>query len=443
MSRRFPAARLLLLSGLAACGPKAGESSATFLDIGAGAPKLCLPAVPAAGPLKKEAETWTLATEALQAGDPAAAHEVLVPETEHPALDALRGIVRITAQDGEGAWEILRPLADTYAGDACLDQVAALAAMQAGQTEAALVLADRAVQGAPEDVDIGLTRALFLLQQGRRDEARAALEGMLATTPDHVGLAFSLAVMALEEGDLERAVPLFEVAEAGGMPLGEDLTRMYFLVGRRADYLQRASEYLWPLGDEQAISQAEDPEAAYREHLGYAEGQALHAVFVTPEGDIDCRLFPEEAPVTVANFVGLARGTHPWVDPETGELGSGPYYDGTVFHRVIPDFMVQGGDPSGVGSGGPGYVFADEISAEHRFEGPGVLAMANQGPDTNGSQFFITDGPADWLTGSHTIFGQCDEAGQAVVSALAEVERGELDKPVDDLVLETVRIEAR
>ena len=428
---------------LASCGPKAGSTAPTFLDIGPGAPKLCLPSLPAAGPLRKEAETWTLATEALQAGDPAAAHEVLVAETQHPALDALRGIVRITAQDGEGAWALLLPLADTYEDDPCLDQVAALAAMQAGEAEVALVLADRAVRGAPEDVDIGLTRALFLLQQGQRDEARAALEAMAARQPDHVGLAFTLGVMSLEEGNLEAAVPWFEAAEAGGMPLGEDLVRMYFLAGRRADYLRRASEFLWPLGDEQAIAAAEDPEAAYREHLGYAEGQALHAVFVTPQGEIDCRLLPEEAPVTVANFVGLARGTHPFVDPESGEVSTGPFYDGTVFHRVIPEFMIQGGDPTGEGSGGPGYQFADEISPELRFEGPGVLAMANHGPDTNGSQFFITDGPADWLAGSHTIFGQCDAAGQEVVAAIADLERGELDRPVDDVVLETVRIEVR
>jgi cyclophilin family peptidyl-prolyl cis-trans isomerase len=136
--------------------------------------------------------------------------------------------------------------------------------------------------------------------------------------------------------------------------------------------------------------------------------QSVQAVFETTLGNITCTLFPDKAPVTVANFIGLSTGTKDWKNPASGAtMHNKPLYDGTIFHRVIPNFMIQGGDPLGNGTGGPGYSFKDEFS-DLTFNQPGRLAMANSGPATNGSQFFITEVPTPHLNGKHTIFGQCD-----------------------------------
>jgi peptidyl-prolyl cis-trans isomerase A (cyclophilin A) len=134
--------------------------------------------------------------------------------------------------------------------------------------------------------------------------------------------------------------------------------------------------------------------------------EAIHATFKTSMGEIVIKLMPEKAPKTVANFVELAEGTREWKDPKSGQSVKRPLYDGTVFHRVIPDFMIQGGDPLGTGTGGPGYRFEDEIGADNKFDRPGLLAMANAGPNTNGSQFFITEVPTPHLNRGHTIFGE-------------------------------------
>ncbi len=154
----------------------------------------------------------------------------------------------------------------------------------------------------------------------------------------------------------------------------------------------------------------------------------MKATFHTSMGAIVCELYEKEAPKTVANFVGLAEGTKAWTDPRTNKPGQGALYTGTVFHRVIPDFMIQGGDPLGQGIGGPGYQFEDECVASLSFDKPGRLAMANAGPNTNGSQFFITEVPTAWLNRKQTIFGQVVE-GQALVGKIAR-EKGKvkLDK---------------
>jgi len=147
-----------------------------------------------------------------------------------------------------------------------------------------------------------------------------------------------------------------------------------------------------------------------------------YAIFYTSQGTIVCRLFPQEAPKTVANFVGLAKGTKSWTDPATGKRMHTPLYSGTVFHRVIPDFMIQGGDPQGTGEGSPGYKFDDEISPNRHFDKPGMLAMANSGPNTNGSQFFITVAPAEHLDGHYSIFGEV-VSGQDVADAISKEPR--------------------
>jgi peptidyl-prolyl cis-trans isomerase A (cyclophilin A) len=134
--------------------------------------------------------------------------------------------------------------------------------------------------------------------------------------------------------------------------------------------------------------------------------ELLHATFKTSLGDLVVKLLPEKAPKTVANFVDLAEGSREWKDPKSGQAVKRPLYDGTIFHRVIPDFMIQGGDPLGTGTGGPGYRFEDEIGPDNKFDRPGLLAMANAGPNTNGSQFFVTEVPTPHLNRGHTIFGE-------------------------------------
>lgn len=177
--------------------------------------------------------------------------------------------------------------------------------------------------------------------------------------------------------------------------------------------------------------------AQWLEEANITKDSKLAATIVTNLGDIECELWPNEAPLTVANFVGLAEGTRAWKDASGAEKKT-PLYDGTIFHRIIKGFMIQGGDPMGNGRGGPGYKFEDEVDGPQGFDGPGILAMANSGPSTNGSQFFITDGQAKWLNGKHTIFGKCatDVAGK-----IAQVEVSKPgDRPVSEVKIQTIKI---
>lgn len=172
------------------------------------------------------------------------------------------------------------------------------------------------------------------------------------------------------------------------------------------------------------------------------EGE-LWVEFVTPRGVIDCRLFDDLTPVTVANFVGLARGLRPWYDRDTDTwVTDQPYYDGTTIHRVIPGFMIQAGDPTGTGRGNPGYVIPDEIHPELGHDG-GALSMANKGANTGSAQFFIVLEPAGHLDGDHAVFGRCTAAGVAIANEIANVAVGANDKPVTDEVITTVRIVRR
>ncbi|KLL10764.1 peptidylprolyl isomerase [Protofrankia coriariae] len=170
--------------------------------------------------------------------------------------------------------------------------------------------------------------------------------------------------------------------------------------------------------------------------------EELYATLKTTQGDVEILLFENHAPKTVANFVGLATGTREWTDPQTGEKKKAPLYDGTIFHRVIPGFMIQGGDPLGTGRGGPGYKFADEFHPELRFSRPYLLAMANAGPGTNGSQFFITVAPTNWLDRKHTIFGEVT-SGTDIVDAISKAPTGSQDRPASDVVVTQVVVERR
>ena len=166
------------------------------------------------------------------------------------------------------------------------------------------------------------------------------------------------------------------------------------------------------------------------------------AIIDTTAGKLTCTLFPDKAPIGVANFIGLAEGTKDWISPVTHQKKHGvPLYDGTIFHRVIPDFMIQGGDPAGNGTGDPGYQFKNEVSPDLKFDRPGRLAYANAGPDTNGSQFFITEVPYPSLNGGYTIFGQCDEASVALVKQIARMGRDSNDRPFRPVKINHITIE--
>src|SRR6201987_3739817 len=172
-----------------------------------------------------------------------------------------------------------------------------------------------------------------------------------------------------------------------------------------------------------------------------ARQSGTYAIFNTSEGTIACRLFEKDAPKTVQNFTDLAEGKREWRHPSTGKKNTDPLYDRTIFHRVIPGFMLQGGDPQGTGMGGPGYQFEDETrGSPHRFDKAGKLAMANAGPNTNGSQIFITVANTEWLTVKHTILGEVVE-GYDVVEKISKAYRGRQDKPNKDVVVKAVKIE--
>jgi peptidyl-prolyl cis-trans isomerase A (cyclophilin A) len=168
--------------------------------------------------------------------------------------------------------------------------------------------------------------------------------------------------------------------------------------------------------------------------------ETLTATLRTTEGTVGIQLFPDHAPKTVRNFVELAEGGREWNDPRTRSVTKEKLYDGTIFHRVIAGFMIQGGDPLGTGTGGPGYKFADEIHPDLTFDRPYLLAMANAGPGTNGSQFFITVAPTPWLTGKHTIFGRVIE-GADIVDKISRVQTKPGDRPVNDVVVESLTIQ--
>ena len=166
------------------------------------------------------------------------------------------------------------------------------------------------------------------------------------------------------------------------------------------------------------------------------------AVIETTAGNLTCVLFPKAAPLGVANFIGLARGTKDWTDPKTGKTMHGvPLYDNTIFHRVIPEFMIQGGDPAGTGAGNIGFQFKNETWPDLRFDQPGRLAYANAGPDTNGSQFFITEVATPFLDGNYTLFGQCDAASVELVKKIARKPRNAQDRPNNPVVIKHIRIE--
>ncbi len=185
-------------------------------------------------------------------------------------------------------------------------------------------------------------------------------------------------------------------------------------------------------------SEAKDKKAETKK-----DSKNMIAVFETTKGTFKIKLFTEKAPKTVENFVGLAEGTKEWTDPKTGQKVKKPFYDGLKFHRVIPNFMIQGGDPMGNGTGGPGFNFEDEFPAgAPKHDKPGILSMANRGPNTNGSQFFVTVAATPWLDGKHTVFGEVIE-GMDVVYDISKARTGPMDRPAEDIIVKSLKIEKK
>jgi peptidyl-prolyl cis-trans isomerase A (cyclophilin A) len=234
---------------------------------------------------------------------------------------------------------------------------------------------------------------------------------------------------ALKAHFIKRGVPAKKLAATGhgnAAPVGDNRSEAGKRANRRIE-LAVESEVRPPTAEDLAV------------YLKAIRGTGkLIATIATNKGTLRCELFEQQAPMTVANFIGLATGQKAWIDPRTKQVVRGrPFYDGLVFHRVIPQFMIQGGDPLGAGTGGPGYQFADEIGIGLVHQ-PGSLSMANAGPGTNGSQFFINEVATPWLNGRHTVFGHCKEID--VITAIANVPRGRNDVPTEPVTIQKVTI---
>ncbi len=442
--------RLLALVALLGCAPKSAPQDAlpspgvVRLLLAPELPPLCVsdggPDTPKDGRAARQA-----ALVRLQAGDAAGARAALGTVDASPAADVLRAVAALYDGDLRGARALLRDVGVALPADGCVQEALALLAVLDNASGQARVHAADAWRLQPTAPEAGALYAQILQRAGAADEAARVLREVIQVAPTHPLSNLLLARFYLDRGDALLALPLLAHAQAGGLPVGPLQLRAAWGAGDLPAYLRAASAAGLPLGDQGALATAGDPVGAYRALVGLGDGQDTLTLRIdTRVGPLDCELFWRDAPVTVASFVGLARGTIGWVHPDTGAAMAGtPLYDGTVMHRVIPEFMVQMGDPRGDGTGGPGYRFPDEIAPGRRFDRPGLLAMANSGPATNGSQFFITEVRTPHLDGKHTIFGACTEETIQRIAALAREPRDRSDRPMTPVVLEKVTVGAR
>jgi cyclophilin family peptidyl-prolyl cis-trans isomerase len=434
---------LSVLVSSAGCGPKDAPKvnldDQTWMTGRPGYPAVCLSKIPIAGRLGPDQAAYSNGLSALQEGDVVGARAAIESATGgHPAILGLQGVLALVEGKPLDARPIYRDLAADFPEDGCVQHTAGVVYLSAGLGRLARGFVRSAIQLQPDELETRYLNGLVERSAGDEESAARAFRDVVQRSPGHPGASLALASYHLARGDGLLAVPMLRAARDGGLEVGDTLARALYRAGDKGPYIQEASRLGWPLGDGGALAKADAPLDAYRQLLGVGEDGELSAFITTSAGPLECELFWEAAPVTVGNFVGLAKGTQPWRDPRTMEAGEGALYPGTVFHRIIPEFMIQGGDARGDGTGDPGYRFADEIDPSLRFDKPGRLAMANSGPDTNGSQFFVTDVPTPHLNAKHTIFGQCTDASLDTVRRMARVPRDARDKPSVPIVLESI-----
>lgn len=415
--------------------PSGPAPAAVYLDLEATSPALCVSPVADAGSLGKAQDGWVDAVGHLKAERADLALPIL-QQLEHPGAQAAMGAVQYVNEDISAARYTWLPLVDAHPEDPCLHEALALAYLELNKPELARTHANRAEALDPTSVNARYISALIDLNEGDLDGGASRLRSLLLDNPNHVGANLLLGALYLSQGNAGLALPHLERAESGGLEAQETLVYAYFGVGRLGDYVRIGAKLGWEPLQDLGLEDAEDPWATFMAALGDPKSVRMQ----TSMGEINCALFPEVAPVTVANFVRLARGEMEWINP-AGDAVMTPLYDGTVFHRVIPSFMIQGGDPAGDGTGGPGYAIPDEFHPSASFSQPGMLAMANAGPNTGGSQFFVTEAATSHLNGRHTIFGQCDGASLDVVYRMARVRTDRSNVPNEPIVLESVIIE--
>ncbi len=394
---------LWLWFGLSGCAGRPPLAPAWWLEVEPGL-HLCVSGVPSASALpRRSRDAYSRAAANLARGQLSAASAGLTPLPPHPAVESALGVAEVLAGEAQRAVDRYDALLAEHPDDPCLLATRAVVGAAVSEPSGVESLI-RARQLAPDDPQIAFLAWYLEVEHG--GVFREALEAGWAQRPAHAGFAMAVGVERYRAGDRLGAVePLTAALESGMTSAGDILVHVYWELEQRDAYLRTASALGLPLGDGGSIARAADPEEAYRQTIGWTGADPPVAVITTGEGVLTCTLMPQVAPVTVANFVWLS------------EQGT---YDGLTFHRVIPAFMVQGGDPTGTGEGGPGYQFLDEIDPSVGFDAPGVLAMANAGRDTNGSQFFVTEVATPHLSGLHTVFGQCDAISVDVVRRIAE-----------------------
>ncbi len=426
---------ILALPGVALAGKApAALSEPVWLDLDPLRPRICVSMVPEAGRFKKkDAEGWSDVRRLLESGQVSKAIARSSELKRHPAQRTVRAAAYIL---GKGQAIDLRPLVEKYPEDACLSVMAASAALKGGDIPGMVHNVERAYAVWPDQPDVA---ELYALSGSTATERAERFQAAVEKSPDDLSLRYSVAQLAESDGDLETAVAGYrKVYDLGYTEVADKLEKMALQTGDLDTYLTLAVDDASPVVGP-GFEGVEDREAAYLDWLGIESiTEPLYAVLDTSQGELVCQLWPDNAPVTVMSFVGLARGDQPWT--RNGTEVTEPLYDDTIFHRVIPEFMVQAGDPDGNGRGGPGYRFADEPSPRASFDRPGLLGMANSGPDTNGSQFFVTEVPTPHLSGKHTIFGQCEPESIELVKRIARLPQNDANKPDTDVVLRTVRI---
>jgi len=405
------------------------------------APRVCISPVPSAGAMKGHHALWLSISQNMIAMELEDAEIAMNDASDHPGFQSLAAGVAFLKGDIASARSLQRDLINAYPEDSCLAQTAAIIYMHSGEPAMAETYANDAIEMRPDDVNALYIYALTRTDRSRQGHAAVdALESVLALQPDHGGANYFIGLDRMGRGYIDEALPLLERAHHAGIDTDIELAQAYFVLGQTGEYLRLGARLGWPIIDAKAISDSSDPLATFKNLIGVGQDDRLLATLITSMGEIECDLYWKRAPITVANFVGLATGTQPWQTVPGNEIVATSIYENTLFHRVIPEFMIQGGDPEGTGLGGPGYRFRDEIDPQLTFSSPGVLAMANSGANTNGSQFFVTDAPTQHLNGRHTIFGQCTPESHNVVHRIATAPTGADNRPIAEIRLLDVQI---